>query len=92
MEDKSFDYQVDMRRQLGKAALSVPNNIAEGFERCSTKELMNFLYIARGSAGEVRSMLYVIARSERYASLENARKELHELAESIGRQSKGCRH
>ena len=40
--------------------MSVSNNIAEGFERGTTKELLSFLYIARGSAGEVRSMLSVL--------------------------------
>jgi len=47
----------DLRDQLRRAALSVSNNIAEGFERGTTAELLTFLYIARGSAGEVRSML-----------------------------------
>lgn len=50
------------RSQLERAALSVSNNIAEGFERGSTKELLAFIYIARGSAGEVRSMLRLAAR------------------------------
>ena len=47
----------DLRDQIRRAALSVSNNTAEGFERGSTAELLAFLYIARGSAGEVRSML-----------------------------------
>ncbi len=47
----------DLRDQIRRAALSVSNNSAEGFERGSTAELLAYLYIARGSAGEVRSML-----------------------------------
>ena len=43
------------RDQIERASLSVSNNIAEGFERGTTNELIHFLYIARGSAGEVRS-------------------------------------
>jgi four helix bundle protein len=49
------------RHQLDRAALSVSNNIAEGFERLTTGELLQFLGIARGSAGEARSMLAVAA-------------------------------
>jgi four helix bundle protein len=45
---------------LERAALSISNNIAEGFERGTTNELLAFLYIARGSAGEVRSMMRVL--------------------------------
>ena len=45
-------------------SLSVSNNIAEGFERGTTNELLQFIYIARGSAGEVRSMLRVKSRQE----------------------------
>jgi four helix bundle protein len=52
-----FTQPGDLRDQLRRSALSVSNNIAEGFERGSTAELLAFLYIARGSAGEVRSML-----------------------------------
>lgn len=47
------------RDQIQRAAVSVSNNVAEGFERQSNKELSKFLYIAKGSAGEVRSMLYI---------------------------------
>lgn len=47
----------DLANQLQRAALSISNNIAEGFDRGNTKELLHYLYIARGLAGEVRSML-----------------------------------
>lgn len=46
--------------QLQRATLSIMNNIAEGFERLSDKEFANFLNIAKGSSGEIRSMLYVL--------------------------------
>jgi four helix bundle protein len=45
--------------QMRRAALSVMNNIAEGFERDTNKDFVKFLFIARASAGEVRSMTYV---------------------------------
>jgi len=48
--------------QLDRASLSISNNVAEGFERGTTNELLMFLYIARGSAGEVRSMLHYMHR------------------------------
>jgi len=51
-----------LRDQIERAAVSVANNIAEGFERGTTQELLSFLYIARGSAGEVRSMLCFLER------------------------------
>jgi len=47
------------RDQLLRATLSISNNIAEWFERQTNKELVRFLYIAKWSCGEVRSMLYI---------------------------------
>jgi four helix bundle protein len=45
-----------LKDQLRRAAVSIPTNIAEGFERSSRKEYLLFLNIAKGSAGEVRSL------------------------------------
>lgn len=49
-----------LKDQIQRAALSIMNNISEGFERHSDREFANFLNIAKGSAGEVRSMMYVM--------------------------------
>jgi len=48
-----------LRDQLRRAAVSIPTNIAEGYERSSRKEYIQYLNIAKGSAGEVRSLLRV---------------------------------
>ena len=53
--------------QIQRASVSIMNNIAEGFERKSNSEFRQFLFIAKGSCGEVRSMLY-LARSLDYLS------------------------
>ena len=75
------------RDQLERAALSVSNNIAEGFERGTTNELLAFLYIARGSAGEVRSMLILLGRRSWIAAdLKSQIADLRSIAESCSRQ------
>jgi four helix bundle protein len=57
--DGKLSKDFNLRDQLRGAALSIPSNIAEGFERASRKEYLHFLNIAKGSAGEVRSLLRV---------------------------------
>jgi len=58
---KSFEKNRDLnfKGQIQRAVISISNNIAEGFERKSNKEFNQFLYIAKGSCGEVRSMLHI---------------------------------
>lgn len=56
---KNYSY----KDQLLRASLSIMNNIAEGFDRGSNKELRQFLIIARGSAAEVRSMLLIASET-----------------------------
>lgn len=70
--------------QIQRACLSVMNNIAEGFERNSNKELRNYLYIAKGSCGEVRSMLFIsqeldYVTKEEYEKLYNDSIEISRL-------------
>jgi four helix bundle protein len=54
-----FSRDFGLRDQIRRASVSIPTDIAEGFERASRKEYLQFLNIAKGSAGEVRSLLYV---------------------------------
>lgn len=90
LEGDAFRATRGFRDQLDRAALSVSNNIAEGFERGTTNELLAFLYIARGSAGEVRSMLTVKERRSRKAAwtdgLKSQISNLKSTAESCSRQ------
>ncbi len=85
----SFRGKGDLANQLQRAALSISNNIAEGFERGTTKELLNYLYIARGSAGEVRSMLCVMERMNGFTDLKFEISDLKATCESISRQIRG---
>ncbi len=84
----------DLKNQLERAALSISNNVAEGFERGTTAELVNFLYIARGSAGESRSMLCLCEHVPRFLNFKseisnlklnttNISKQLHGWIESL---------
>ena len=70
-----------LRDQLRRASVSVPTNIAEGFELSSRKEYLRHLNIAKGSAGEIRSLLRVAwevgyIEEENYLGLKNAAAKL----------------
>lgn len=71
-----FSRDFGLRDQIRRAAVSVMSNIAEGFERGGTREFMQFLAIAKGSAGELEAQLYVAfdqgyITDEEFASLRS---------------------
>jgi four helix bundle protein len=77
-----------LRDQVERAAVSVSNNIAEGFERGTNNEMLMFLYISRGSAGEVRSMLCLFERLPLSGQLVAEIRATKLKAESCARQLK----
>lgn len=88
-ELEPFRRHPGLRDQLERAALSISNNIAEGFERGTTNELLAFLYIARGSAGEVRSMLTILVRWKKFSDLKSQIADLTGKSERISKQLYG---
>ena len=78
-EAEGFKASFSLRDQIERAAISVSNNIAEGFERGTTNELLAFIYVARGSSGEVRSMLCFMERRKAFQvfQISNIKFEIH---------------
>ncbi len=87
--DRRFRGKGDLANQLQRASLSISNNIAEGFERGTTSELLKFLYYARGSAAEVRSMLAVMQRMEAFCELDVEIVARKSACTSIAKQVRG---
>jgi four helix bundle protein len=82
-----------LRDQLRRAVISIPTNIAEGFERSSRKEYVNFLNYAKGSTGEVRSLLnltFELGYLER-SKHEELRNAVMELSRYLSNQIKSLR-
>jgi four helix bundle protein len=79
-----FRKDFSLRDQMTRAAVSTMSNIAEGFERASRKEFVQFLTVAKGSNGEVRSQLYV-ARDQQYLD-QRAFETLCDSARSLSRR------
>ena len=71
-----FNRDFSLRDQIRRASISIVSNIAEGYERDGDKEFVQFLYIAKGSCGEVRAQLYLAydrdyLTSEKFATLSS---------------------
>src|SRR3989442_14518116 len=89
LEEPAVPLTPGFRNQLDRASLSISNNVAEGFERSTTKELLSFIAIARGSSGEVRSMMAVVKDRPRLKRYVAALQDIRALAESCARQLTG---
>jgi len=80
LTNQIFFKDIDLQRQLRRATISISSNIAEGFERNTDKEFIHFLFIAKGSAGEVRSQLY-IALDLKFISVAQFKEMIEEITE-----------
>jgi four helix bundle protein len=85
-ENPACKISPSFRDQIERSSMSISNNIAEGFERGTTNELLAFIYIARGSAGEARSQLCFMETRPRLEDLRSQISNLKSLAESCSRQ------
>jgi four helix bundle protein len=81
-KNSKFRRDFSLSGQIQKAVVSIMSNIAEGFERGGNQEFIQFLYVAKGSCGEVRSQVYV-ALDQNYLEQEKA----DELINSLKRLS-----
>ena len=86
-EFRSCDF-INLKNQIERSALSIPSNIAEGAERGGAKEFSQFLKIAKGSCGELRTQLYIAAKlksleSQKSKSLIAESKEISAMIEGL---------
>jgi four helix bundle protein len=79
----------DTKNQLERATVSISNNIAEGFERGANTELIYFLHISKGSAGECRSMLRLCEYAPRFSNSKSEISNLISRAVGISKQING---
>ena len=85
--DGAFSRDFALVNQIRRAAISIMSNIAEGFERDGNKEFLQFLSVAKGSCGEVRSQMYVAA--DRMYVDEASFREISELLLETSRTTAG---
>ena len=86
-EFRSSDF-INLKNQIERSALSIPSNITEGAERGGAKEFSQFLKIAKGSCGELRTQLYIAAKlktleSHKSKSLIAESKEISAMLEGL---------
>jgi four helix bundle protein len=86
-ENSSLSKDFGLTDQVRRAAVSIMSNVAEGFERTHLPEKIQFYNIARGSTGEVRSLLYVI--SDNYPQSAPVAERLRSTAISVGKLVSG---
>jgi len=84
---ESFRRDFSLVDQIRRASVSVMSNIAEGFERGSNAEFLQFLYIAKGSSGETRTQLY-IALDRGYITGDDFRRS-HDICKEVSAQLSG---
>ena len=83
-QQENFSKDYGLKDQIRRASVSISSNIAEGFERNTDKEFVYFLYVAKASAGEVRSQLYLAndleyINNEDFLQLKNQVVEISKL-------------
>jgi four helix bundle protein len=86
-QNAAFSRNFAVKDQIQRAAVSVMSNIAEGFERGSRPDFARFLYIAKASCGEVRSLSYAALDIGLIAELEH--QEIVQRCVELGRQTGG---
>jgi four helix bundle protein len=86
-QGNQFSHDWGLKDQIQRAAVSIMSNIAEGYERGSNKEFIQFLFIAKASSAEVRSLLF-IAVDRKYID-KNKFDAVSAEAISISKQLKG---
>jgi four helix bundle protein len=93
-KDNDFDRDWGLRDQIRKSVVSIPSNIAEGHERDSAAEFSQFLKIAKGSCGELRTQLYIahslgyVEKGEMDVMVEEC-KEISSMISGLMRYLKG---
>jgi four helix bundle protein len=82
----ALDAYSGLRGQVERAAVSISNNIAEGFDRGTHEELLSFLYVARGSCAEARSMLHLLQRLPAAGDVREHLEDLLTMTDGVSRQ------